>query len=77
MRDRAAWRALPGAAVPPEVSATGAAYVLFCPRPARYLLVADLPKDTLWDALEAGAPPPWLTQAGHNEDGWVLYKVMP
>jgi len=77
MRDRAAWRALPGAAVPPEVSATGAAYVLFCPRPARYLLVADLPKDTLWDALEAGAPPPWLTQAGHNEDGRVLYKVMP
>jgi hypothetical protein len=76
MRNRAAWRVVPGGVVPTEVSATGAAYVLFCPRPARYLLVADLPKDTLWDALEAGAPPPWLALAGQNADGWGLYKVV-
>ena len=75
MRDRAAWRVVPGSAIPPEVAATGAAYVLFCPSPARYLLVVDLPKDTLWDALEAGTPPPWLVKAGENADGWVLYKT--
>ncbi|MBB5372447.1 hypothetical protein [Acidocella aromatica] len=75
MRDRAAWRAVPGIAVPPEVTATGAAYVLFCPSPARYLLVADLPKATLWDTLEAGTPPPWLSAAGRNAEGWTLYKI--
>jgi hypothetical protein len=77
LRDRAAWRAVPGAVVPPEVTATGARYVLFCQRPGRYALVQDLPRDTLWDALESGAPPPWLTSAGTNADGWRLYKVMP
>jgi len=76
LRDRAAWRVMAGAVVPPEVSATGAAYVLFCPAPGRYALVQDLPKTTLWDALEAGAPPSWLAQAGSNADGWVLYKVI-
>ena len=75
LRDRAAWRAMPGSAIPPEVAAIGAADVLFCPSPARYLLVADLPKDTLWDALEAGTPPPWLVKAGENADGWVLYRI--
>ncbi len=75
MRDRAAWRVAPGSAVPPEVAATGAAYVLFCPSPSRYLLVADLPKNTLWDALAAGTPPPWLKPAGSNEEGWTLYRI--
>jgi hypothetical protein len=77
LRDRAAWRAVPGAEVPPEVQATGAGYVLFCPKPGRYALVNDLPKTTLWDVLEADKPPVWLTQAGSNADGWVLYKISP
>lgn len=77
MKDRAAWRAPPGQNVPEAVQATKAAYVLFCPEPGRYLLVADLPPDTLWDALEAGTPPPWLQPAGQNEDGWELYKITP
>jgi len=77
MRDRAAWRAVPGTTVPPEMTASGAAYVLFCPSPGRYGLVADLPKTTLWDALEAGTPPPWLTPAGKDAAGWTLYWVIP
>ena len=51
--------------------------MLFCPRPGRYVLVQDLPKDTLWDVLEAGTPPPWLSPAGTNADGWRLYKTTP
>ena len=77
LRDRAAWRAQPGQDVPPEVSATGARFVLFCPSAGRYALVADLPKDTLWDALEAGTVPPWASLAGSNADGWRLYKITP
>jgi len=77
LRDRAAWRAVPGTEVPPEVRATGAAYVLFCPRPGRYALVHDLPRTTLWDALENNTPPPWATPVGSNADGWVLYKISP
>jgi hypothetical protein len=77
MRDRAAWRAAPGTTVPEEVAATGAAYVLFCPGPARYLLVADLPKTTLWDTLEASTPPPWLSAVNGDADGWTLYRIIP
>ena len=77
MKDYAAWRVMPGSAVPPAVAATGASYVLFCPQPGRYLLVADLPDTTLWDALEKATPPSWLQEAGHNQDGWTLYKIVP
>lgn len=77
LRDRAAWRAPAGVLVPPAVMATGAGWVLFCPMPGRYALVRDLPQDTLWDALEADAPPPWLHLAGVNSDGWRLYKITP
>lgn len=77
LRDRAAWRAVPGLTEPPEMQATSAGWVLFCPRPGRYALVQDLPKDTLWDALEAGTLPPWLHAAGNNADGWRLYKITP
>lgn len=77
MRARAAWRAVPGAEVAPEFTAAKIGWVLFCPRPGRYALVQDLPKTTLWDALAADAPPPWLQVAGRNADGWVLYKVAP
>lgn len=78
LRDRAAWRAVPGDVEPPELKAAKAAYVLFCPRPTRYALVADLPKGaSLWDALEAGTPPPWLALVGRDGAGWQLYKVSP
>ncbi len=77
LRDRAAWRAAPGTAEPPEVAATGAAYVLFCTGAGRSGLVADLPKSSLWDALLAGQAPPWLgVAAAEQKTGWRLYKVL-
>ncbi len=76
LRLRAAWRVQPGAAEPPDVAATGAVYVLFCSGAGRTDLVADLPKTTLWDALLAGAPPPWLNLiADDKATGWRLYKI--
>ena len=77
LRNRTAWRAVPGADVPPELLAAGIGYVLFCPAPGRYILVQDLPKMTLWDTLEAGQVPGWLSLAGSNADGWRLYKIRP
>ncbi len=77
MRDRAAWRSQPQPTPPPEFIATMARFVLFCPSPPRYALVQDAPPTTLWDALEAGTPPPWLRLAGRNADGWQLYKQTP
>jgi hypothetical protein len=76
LRLRAAWRAQPGAAEPPEVAATGAQYVLFCTGAGRTDLVADLPKTTLWDRLLAGNPPAWLSLAAADQKtGWRLYKI--
>jgi hypothetical protein len=75
LRDRDAWRAVPGGQLPAAVRATGASNVLFCPEAGRYLPVADLPKNTLWDALEANAPPVWLTLMGSDAAGWRLYAV--
>ncbi|GAN79389.1 hypothetical protein [Acidocella aminolytica] len=77
MRDRAAWRSTPSTTEPVAVAATKASYVLFCPKPGRYALVADLPPVTLWDALEKGKKPVWLRAVGHNQDGWTLYKIVP
>ncbi|WP_298221842.1 hypothetical protein [Acidocella sp.] len=77
MKDRAAWRAAPGRSEPRAVVATGASYVLFCPKPGRYLLVADLPPHTLWDTLDKGNVPPWLRAIGHDAAGWTLYKIVP
>lgn len=77
MKDRAAWRASPGSTPPAAVAATGANYVLFCPEVGRYRLVSDLPNKTLWDALNKAAPPAWLRAVGHNQNGWVLYKIVP
>jgi hypothetical protein len=77
LRARAAWRAPPGGQPGAEVRATKAGWVLFCPQAGRYTPVADLPKTTLWDALEAGEPPAWLHLAGTNSDGWRLYKISP
>ncbi|WP_297371801.1 hypothetical protein [Acidocella sp.] len=76
LRDRAAWRAAPGPMEPPELKAAKVAYVLFCPRAARYELVADLPVgSTIWDTLEAGNVPPWLAPVGQDSAGWRLYRV--
>ncbi len=75
LRDREAWRVVPGARVPDALRATGAQYLLFCPRAGRYALVADLPATTLWDVLAAGNPPVWLQLAGSNAQGWRLYKI--
>ena len=75
MRDRALWRAAPDNAKA-AITDAHAAWVLFCPTPGRYALVADLPADTtLWDALEAGHPPAWLSPAGTSAGGWQLYKI--
>ena len=72
-----AWRAIPGDAPGPEFRATGASLVLICRRPARSLMVADLPPETLMDRLAAGHPPAWLARvAGDVEAGYVLYRVV-
>jgi hypothetical protein len=76
LRARDAWRSAAGASLPPALTASGARYVLFCPVAQRYDLVADLPKNTLWDALAAGQPPGWLRlQASDATSGWRLYAV--
>jgi hypothetical protein len=76
LRLRAAWRSLPSDGVPPEVAASGAALVLFCPAAQRSPLVGDLPPDTLLDRLNHGAVPPWLHQvAADPASGNVLYRV--
>jgi hypothetical protein len=78
MRLRAAWRAEPGDAVPQAVQATRARFVLACRGGPRSLLVQDLPKTTLWDALIAGTPPAWLTAVAEDvQSGLVLYRVQP
>ena len=78
MRLRAAWRSGPSDTVPTAVRTTGASLVLFCPSPARSLLVADLPPDTLLDRLNLGHVPPWLDKISEDpRSGYVLYEVMP
>jgi hypothetical protein len=75
LRARAAWRVVPGTSEPQEVRATGAADILFCPQQGRYAPVADLAPTTLWDRLEASAPPPWLRLRAQNQAGWRLYEI--
>jgi hypothetical protein len=76
LRLRAAWRSENLASKPRALTATAASYVLFCTQDARDLTVADLPKDTLWDALRAGKPPVWLKlQAGDPTSGWQLFRI--
>ena len=75
LRARAAWRAGPETSEPEAVRATGASDILFCPQPGRYAPVADLAVPTLWDRLEASAPPPWLRLQAQNEAGWRLYEI--
>jgi hypothetical protein len=77
-RLKAAWRAEPRDAVPVQVEATGARFVLACKGAVRPIWVADLPKTTLWDVLVAGNPPAWLTAVAEDaQSGLVLYQVKP
>lgn len=76
LRARAAWRSVPGATAPPELAAAQARLILFCPAPGRYALVADLPPDTLWDALDQGRIPGWLNlRAEDRGSGWELFQL--
>lgn len=76
LRARAAWRSVPGAKAPPELAAAQARLILFCPAPGRYALVADLPPDTLWDALDHNRIPGWLKlRAEDGGSGWELFQL--
>jgi hypothetical protein len=78
LRLRSAWRSPAGSAEPAELRATGASYILFCSGGGRTNLVADLPKKTLWDALNVEVPPPWLTViAADPATGWRLFQINP
>jgi hypothetical protein len=71
-----AWRSPPGTAVPPAVTAAGAKLILFCPAAERYAVVRDIAGTTLWDALQAGAPPPWAKlTATDPATGWRLFTI--
>ncbi|MGH7043639.1 MAG: hypothetical protein ACREFY_16135 [Acetobacteraceae bacterium] len=78
LRDRAAWRAPAGQREPPAVRATGARFVLFCPRSTPYALAQGAPADALWFVLSAGHAPPWLRLVGTLPDtGFRLYRIVP
>lgn len=74
---RAAWRSRPAVDGAAAVRQAGAELVLFCPRPRRSSLVADVDGETLLDALGAGHPPPWLHELGRSPAGHILYEVRP
>jgi hypothetical protein len=76
LKARAAWRSPPGATEPAAVAATGAKLILFCRRPTRYPPVADIAGTSLWDALEAGQPPAWLTLTAEDPaTGWQVFEI--
>jgi hypothetical protein len=76
LRLRAAWRAPGAGPEPAAVRAAGVQFVLACPGAWRTLLVADLPKTTLWDAVTSGPPPGWLQLVpGSVAGGYRLYRV--
>jgi hypothetical protein len=77
LRLRAAWRSGPSDTVPPAITASHAAFVLFCAKPHRSPLVGDLPADTLLDRLNRGAVPPWLSMVADDAySGNILYRVV-
>jgi hypothetical protein len=80
LRARAAWRAPVGTGTQPPaaVRATGAGFVLFCPRSGPDALARGAPPDALWFALSAGHPPPWLRLVGTLPGtGFRLYRITP
>jgi hypothetical protein len=76
LRARAAWRSPVAVHPSAAMRKTGAGFVLFCPSTHRYAPVRGAPKDALWDALQAGHPPPWLRRVGAGEaNGFQLYRI--
>jgi hypothetical protein len=77
MRLRDAWRSTEdGPLVPLSFASARIAYVLFCPRGGRSLLVHDLPETTLLDRLRRNEVPGWLEQVSRDAaSGHVLYRV--
>ncbi len=74
LRARAAWRSPAGSVEPADVAATGATFVLFCHSNAPYAPVLGAPPDSLWNKLNAGTPPPWLSlRASDPATGWQLF----
>jgi hypothetical protein len=77
LRLRAAWRARDLDAVPAELRAAGAQYVLSC-RGTRRSPFVDGPQTTLFDRLNRGDPPAWLRPVAQGDGtGWTLYEVPP
>jgi hypothetical protein len=76
LRAVAAWRVRPANAMPAEMRATGARWVLLCRNGVRSALVAGLPSDTLEDQLRRGEASPWLQPAGQDAAGWALWRVV-
>lgn len=77
LRLRAAWRSNVDGAVPAAVRATRASLVLFCRNARRSFMVADLPRETLWDRLSRGEPPVWLRQLREDgAGGYDLYMII-
>jgi hypothetical protein len=78
LRLRAAWRSTDLANEPPSLRATGAAAILICPDyRAQPLAATSVAPSTLRDRLDHGQPPDWLQLAGHDESGYVLYRILP
>ncbi|MDE2582174.1 MAG: hypothetical protein KGL52_11100 [Rhodospirillales bacterium] len=79
LRARAAWRApASGSAPPAAVAATGARFVLFCPRGSPYVIAKGAGADALWFALSHDRPPSWLRLVGAQQaTGFRLYRIVP
>jgi hypothetical protein len=77
LRLRAAWGAAPSETVPPEIDAAEVSLVLGCATPARSSLIEEIKRETLFDQVRTGHPPPWLRQIDANPaSGQVLYEVV-
>jgi hypothetical protein len=76
MRLRAAWRSGPSEGVSDAVRQTRASLVLFCHAAKRSPMVEGRPLYTLYDRLDRGEVPAWLTQVAEDKaSGNVLYRV--
>jgi hypothetical protein len=81
MRLWRAWRSRPGTAwsderPTPEVDATEATLLIFCPTQKRSLFVRDLPADTLADWLTWGQIPRWLHEVARDPaSGNIVYRI--
>jgi len=81
MRLWRAWRSSPGTAwsdekPTPEVDATEATLLIFCPTRNRSIFVRDLPADTLADWLNWGQIPRWLHEVARDPaSGNIVYRI--